>query len=228
MNILVVEDEVRLAEAIAQLLRQENYTVEIANDGETGYDLLKTGDFDLAVLDIMLPMVDGLTILKKLREEKFSFPVLMLTARDRTIDKIQGLDTGADDYLAKPFDSGELLARVRALLRRKGEVIINGRLTCGNIWLDHRRLLLGNENTEMIITKKEADLLEYLILKEGIVSSKEQITEKLWGFNSEMEYNNVEVYISFLRKKLKHLGSGFNIKTIRGLGYSVERRTDVQ
>ncbi|HPJ22681.1 MAG TPA: response regulator transcription factor [Clostridia bacterium] len=228
MNILVVEDEVRLAEAIAQLLRQENYTVEIANDGETGYDLLKTGDFDLAVLDIMLPMVDGLTILKKLREEKFSFPVLMLTARDRTIDKIQGLDTGADDYLAKPFDSGELLARVRALLRRKGEVIINGRLTCCNIWLDHRRLLLGNENTEMIITKKEADLLEYLILKEGIVSSKEQITEKLWGFNSEMEYNNVEVYISFLRKKLKHLGAGFSIKTIRGLGYSVERRTDVQ
>lgn len=227
MKILVVEDEVRLAEAIGQMLEQENYTVEIANDGEEGYDLLMAGDYDLTVLDIMLPSVDGLTILKKLREEKKSLPVLILTARDKISDKIYGLDTGADDYLAKPFDSGEFLARVRALLRRKGEMIIPGRLKCGNIWLDHRQLTMGNEYNELTITKKEADLMEYLILKEGIISSKEQITEKLWGFNSEMEYNNVEVYMSFLRKKIKHLNADLTIKTTRGLGYSIERLKNV-
>jgi DNA-binding response OmpR family regulator len=227
MKILVVEDEVRLAEAIGHMLEQEHYTVEIANDGEEGYDLLMAGDYDLTVLDIMLPSIDGFTILKKLREEKHNLPVLVLTAKDKVSDKIYGLDTGADDYLAKPFDSGEFLARVRALLRRKGEMIVRGRLECGNIWLDHRQLTMGNDKCELTITKKEADLLEYLILKEGIVSSKEQITEKLWGFNSEMEYNNVEVYMSFLRKKLNHLGANVNIKTVRGLGYSIERQNNV-
>lgn len=227
MNILIVEDEERLAEAIGHLLKQENYTVEIANDGEYGYDLLIAGDYDLAILDIMLPSMNGLILLKKLREEKHNLPVLLLTAKNKTSDKITGLDTGADDYLVKPFDSGELLARVRALLRRKGEVIVQGRLCYGNIWLDHRRLIVGNAKNEVVITKKEADLLEYLIVKEGRVSSKEQITEKLWGFNSEMEYNNVEVYISFLRKKLAHLEADIKIKTIRGLGYSMERNGDV-
>ncbi len=227
MNILVVEDEKRLAEAIGKLLEQENYTVEIANDGEEGYDLLVAGDFDLAILDIMLPSIDGLTILKRIREERCYLPVLILTAKDKVSEKIHGLDIGADDYLSKPFDSGELLARVRAMLRRKGDIIVSGRLECGNIWLDHRKLIMGNDISEMTITKKEADLLEYLILKEGIVSSKEQITEKLWGFNSEMEYNNVEVYISFLRKKLKHLEANINIKTIRSLGYSIERISNV-
>lgn len=222
MKILIVEDETRLAEAIAQLLSRENYNTEIAYDGEDGYELLMTGDFDLVLLDIMLPSMDGMTLLKRIREARVSIPVLMLTARNKTSEKINGLDTGADDYLAKPFDSGELLARVRALLRRRGEIMPEEKLVCGNLWLDHRRLKMGTTCKELTITKKEADLLEYLIQKKGLVSSKEQITEKLWGYNSEMEYNNVEVYISFLRKKLKHLEADSEIKTRRGLGYCLE------
>lgn len=222
MRILFVEDEYRLAEALAQILRMHTYTVDIANDGETGLDFALSNVYDLFILDIMLPGRDGLSVLEEVRKAKIATPVLMLTARGEVLDKIKGLDLGADDYLSKPFNSDELLARVRALLRRKGEIIQSDELICQNIRLNHMKLKIGNGIHEIDITKKEADLLEFLILSKGQVLSKTRITEKLWGFESEAEYNNVEVYMSFLRKKLNFLNADISIKTKRGIGYILE------
>lgn len=227
MRILFVEDEYRLAEALAQILRMQNYIVDIANDGESGLDFALSNVYDLIILDIMLPGRDGLSVLEEIRKAKFATPILMLTARSEVGDKIKGLDLGADDYLSKPFNSDELLARVRALLRRKGEIIQGDELTFGNIRLNHLKLKIGNGLHEIDITKKEADLLEFLILSKGQVLSKSRITEKLWGFESEAEYNNVEVYMSFLRKKLKFLNAEIGIKTIRGMGYTLEEINNV-
>lgn len=227
MKILIVEDEKRLAEAVAQLLRQQNYTVDIAFDGADGLDMVTNGSYDLLILDIMLPIMDGIKLLTKLRADEILIPILMLTAMNSVPDRIKGLDKGADDYLVKPFDSGELIARVRALLRRKWEYLPDGMLDCGNLRLDHDRLVLRCGDDSLSITKKEADLLEYLMLREGHVLTKGQITEKLWGYDSEMEYNNVEVYVSFIRKKLKHLGACVGIRTMRGHGYMLERKNDV-
>jgi len=207
---------------LAQILRMHTYTVDIANDGETGLDFALSNVYDLFILDIMLPGRDGLSVLEEVRKAKIATPVLMLTARGEVLDKIKGLDLGADDYLSKPFNSDELLARVRALLRRKGEIIQSDELICQNIRLNHMKLKIGNGIHEIDITKKEADLLEFLILSKGQVLSKTRITEKLWGFESEAEYNNVEVYMSFLRKKLNFLNADISIKTKRGIGYILE------
>ena len=226
MRILFVEDEHRFADALAQILRHQNYTVDIAYDGISGFDYAMSNVYDLLILDIMLPGQDGLSILKEVRKTRMNVPVLLLTARGETLDKVAGLDLGADDYLAKPFDSDELLARIRALLRRKGQIIQSSLLSCGKIRLDHLKLKLGNGDTEIDITKKEADLLEYLILSKGQVLSKSRITEKLWGFESEAEYNNVEVYMSFLRKKLKYLEADIGIRTLRGIGYILEDKVN--
>lgn len=227
MRILLVEDEYRLAEALAHILKLQNYSVDIANDGDIGLDFALSNVYDLLILDIMLPKRDGLSILKEIRRTKMATPVLLLTARGEVYDKVNGLDQGADDYLAKPFDSDELLARVRALLRRKGEIIPDGELICGKIRLNHLKLRIGNGINEIDITKKEADLLEYMILRKGQVLSKSRITEKLWGFESEAEYNNVEVYMSFLRKKLTYLNSDITIRTKRGIGYILEEKNFV-
>ena len=222
MRILLVEDEVPLAEAIAQILKKENYTVDLVHDGESGLDYALSNIYDLILLDIMLPKQDGLMVLKQLRKDGILTPVLLLTAKGEISDKVSGLDSGADDYLAKPFAKEELLARLRALLRRKGELIPTKGLQYGDILLDHDRLLLRKEESEINLTLKEADLMEFLILRKGLIASKELIIEKLWGFDSEAEHNNVEVYISFLRKKLSFLKSEVGIKTTRGIGYSLE------
>ena len=222
MRILVVEDEKYLAEALSQILLQNNYTVDTVNDGEAGLDNALTGIYDVILLDVMLPKMNGFDIIKTLRSEKIATPVLLLTAKNDIEDKIRGLDCGADDYLPKPFDTRELLARIRAMTRRGGEVLINNNeLKVGDITLDTTSMQLRGPLRETALTKKEFELLEYLIINKSMIISKEQIIEKLWGFESEAEANYVEVYISFLRKKLAFVSESVTISTVRGVGYRI-------
>jgi DNA-binding response OmpR family regulator len=222
MRILIIEDELHLSEALTQILKKANFTVDTALDGEIGLDDALTNIYDLILLDIMLPKIDGLSILKELRKENINTPVLLLTARNQVDDRVKGLNLGADDYLAKPFAQEELIARIHALLRRKGNPIINEQLCIGNIILDYQNLTLSCNDKNITLTLKESELLQFLIIRKSSITPKDMLIEKLWGFNSEADSNNVEVYISFIRKKLKHLNSNVFIKTSRGLGYSLE------
>lgn len=222
MRILVVEDELHLAEALTQILRKNNYSVDAAHDGEVGLDNALSNIYDVIILDIMLPKMDGIAILKELRKEGIATPVILLTARGEISDRVIGLDCGADDYLAKPFATEELLARIRALSRRKGEVVLSNTLKFGDMELNTATLKLSSEGKEVKLILKESELLELLISRKNAATSKEIIIEKLWGFDSEVEHNNVEVYISFLRKKLVHLSSEVIINTVRGVGYILE------
>lgn len=222
MRVLIVEDEKYLAEALSHLLSKTNYTVDCVYDGEEGLDYALSGIYDAIILDIMLPKMDGLSVLKSLRSEGVATPVILLTAKSDIEDRIKGLDCGADDYLPKPFDTGELLARLRALARRGGEVIVNNNeLRLGDIRLDTNTMQLYGRMHETSLTKKEFELLRYLIVNKSLVISKEQIIEKLWGFDSEAEANYVEVYISFLRKKLAFVSEEVTISTVRGMGYKI-------
>lgn len=222
MRILIVEDELHLAEALTQILKKNNYTVDAVNDGESGLDNALSNIYDLILLDIMLPKMDGISILKKLRKEGISTPVILLTAKGEISDKVVGLDSGADDYLAKPFATEELLARIRAMSRRKGEVLPDNTLRFGDIELNTANLKLSKDSKEVKLILKESELLEFLIARKNTVTSKELIIEKIWGFDSEVEHNHVEVYISFLRKKLAFLNSEVTINTVRGVGYVLE------
>ncbi|KHL96572.1 transcriptional regulator [Paenibacillus sp. IHB B 3415] len=222
MRILIVEDEIHLAEALTQILKKHNYSVDSVHDGRSGLDYAQSGIYDLLLLDIMMPEMDGISVLKELRKDGISTPVIMLTAKGEITDMVTGLDHGADDYIAKPFSSEELLARIRAALRRKGEVIPEDGLKFGDIELNTANPKLTVKGKEIKLNLKETELLELLILRKQAVTSKEQIIEKLWGFDSEAEHNNVEVYISFLRKKLTFLNSEVRISTIRGVGYVLE------
>jgi DNA-binding response OmpR family regulator len=222
MRILIAEDEVHLAEAVSQILKKNNYSVDIVHDGRSGLDYARSGIYDLLLLDIMMPEMDGIKVLKTLRREGNHTPVILLTAKGDLSDKVSGLDYGADDYIAKPFATEELLARIRAALRRKGEVIPEDSLKYGDIELNTTQLKLSVQDKEIKLNLKENELLELLITRKQAITSKEQIIEKLWGFDSEVEYNNVEVYISFLRKKLTFLHSSVRINTIRGVGYVLE------
>ncbi len=222
MRILIVEDEIHLAEALTQILKKNNYTVDAVNDGKSGLDNALSDIYDLIILDIMLPEMDGITVLKNIRKEGLSTPVILLTARGEVSDKVIGLDSGADDYLAKPFATEELLARIRAASRRKGEVLQDNTLKFGDIELNKTNLKLSKGGKEIKLILKESELLELLILRKSSITSKELVIEKLWGFDSEAEHNNVEVYVSFLRKKLSFLDSSVAINTIRGVGYVLE------
>ncbi|MDD9270786.1 response regulator transcription factor [Paenibacillus sp. GCM10023248] len=222
MRILIVEDEVHLAEALSQILKKHHYSVDTVYDGQSGLDHALSGIYDLLLLDIMLPEMDGITLLKTLRGQGNSTPVILLTAKGETSDKITGLDYGADDYVSKPFSTEELLARIRAALRRKGEVIADDALKWGDIELNTASLKLTCKGKELKLNLKESELLELLLTRKHAITSKEQIIEKLWGFDSDVEHNNVEVYISFLRKKLTFLQSAVRINTIRGVGYVLE------
>lgn len=224
MRILIVEDEVHLAEALTQILRKHNYTVDTVNDGEAGLDNALSNIYDLILLDIMLPKIDGITILKEIRKEGIGTPVILLTAKGEVSDKVIGLDSGADDYLPKPFATEELLARIRAMARRKGEVLQDNTLKFGDIELNPATLKLSCKNKEVKLILKESELLEFLICRNKAVTSKELIIEKLWGFDSDVEHNHVEVYISFLRKKLLFLTSKVSIITVRGVGYTLEEK----
>lgn len=225
MRILIVEDELHLAEALTQILKKNHYSVDAVHDGRTGLDYAQTGIYDLLLLDIMMPEMDGISVLKALRQQGIATPIILLTAKGEITDKVIGLDYGADDYIAKPFSSEELLARIRAALRRKGEVLPEDGLKFGDIQLNTANLKLSVNGKEMKLNLKENELLELLITRKQGVTSKEQIIEKLWGFDSDVEYNNVEVYISFLRKKLNFLHSQIKISTIRGVGYVLEEVT---
>lgn len=223
MRILVVEDERHLNEALTHLLKKNRYTVDSVFDGEAGLDNALTGIYDVIVLDIMLPKMDGYAVLAEMRRESINTPVILLTAKGEISDKVRGLDCGADDYLAKPFSTDELLARIRALGRRKGEIIPSGNLSFGDIELNTQSLTLYKGVSEIHLTLKESELLEFLIRNKNMVVSKDQIIEKLWGFESEAESNHVEVYISFLRKKLAYIQSSVSITTIRGVGYTLSK-----
>jgi DNA-binding response OmpR family regulator len=222
VRILIVEDEVHLAEALAQILRKNNYTVDAVNDGISGLDNALSGIYDLIMLDIMLPGMDGISILKSIRKEGLSTPVILLTAKGEISDKVAGLDSGADDYLAKPFATEELLARIRAASRRRGEVMCGSILKFNDIELNTAALKLSKGSSQIKLILKESELLELLILRKNAVTPKELIIEKLWGYDSDAEDNNVEVYISFLRKKLSFLNSSTTITTVRGVGYVLE------
>lgn len=222
MRLLIVEDELHLAEALVQILRKNNYTVDMANDGESGLDHALSNIYDVILLDIMLPKMDGINLLKHIRKDGITTPVILLTAKGELHDKVIGLDSGADDYLPKPFAAEELLARIRAMSRRKGEICSDSTLKYGDIALNTATLKLSSSNKDVKLTLKESELLEFLILRKNIATSKELIIEKIWGFDSEIEHNHVEVYISFLRKKFTFLNSKTSINTVRGVGYILE------
>ena len=223
MRVLVIEDEVRLAATLRDLLEMDGYTVDVCHDGESGLDNALSAIYDVVLLDVMLPKLDGFTVLRRLRASGNSTPVLMLTARSEVSDKVQGLDCGADYYLTKPFEPRELLACVRALIRRQPELRgSDGGLTCGDLRLDKNTFSLFCGDRSVRLSRKEFDLMELLMLNQKQVLTKETLLLKIWGYESEAEDNNVEVYISFLRRKLEHLRSQVKIRTIRMVGYCLE------
>ncbi|MDR0596045.1 MAG: response regulator transcription factor [Clostridiales Family XIII bacterium] len=221
MKVLMVEDERYLAEAVARILKKNNYDIDLAFDGEEGYIAAASGVYDVVLLDIMLPKKDGITVLKELRADGVTTPVIMLTALGEIEDRVRGLDSGADDYLPKPFKTEELMARMRAVLRRRGELLPEGALSFGDIEYNPNTLALSRGDKSFNLTKKEGNLLEYLLANQGQALSPDAIIEKVWGWDSEAEDNHVQVYISFLRKKLAGLDSEVKIKTIRNVGYTL-------
>lgn len=224
MKILIVEDEFALADVIRDRLVQDDYEADIAHDGYDGETLALTNVYDLIILDGMLPGIDGYDILQHARKKGIICPIIMLTARAELADKIRGLNCGADDYMTKPFEIEELLARVNAMLRRQSGFI--GELpSYGDIILDKRigSLTCTGTGRSIKISSKELLLMEYLLINRQTIVTREQISDRIWGFEDDLEYNNVEVYISFLRKKLKYLGAGTSIMTQRGIGYYLEK-----
>ncbi len=215
MRLLLVEDEERLVEALSYLLRKNGYTVDTALDGNLGMEMASTGIYDVIILDRMLPGLDGIQILVEIRRQQFDTPVLLLTAKDAPKDRVEGLDAGADDYLVKPFATDELLARLRALGRRKSKPFADIRVSAGDLILDPLRCEVNKGEEVISLSAKESLLLQLLMGNPGQVVSKERIFEKVWGYYSEAEFANVELYIHYLRKKL---GNEY-IKTVRGIGY---------
>ena len=223
MKILLVDDERALTQALSQILSQNKYSVDTACDGEEGLDMALSGIYDLIILDIMMPKLDGIEVLKEIRRAKFDTPVLMLTAKSETVDKIEGLNFGADDYLTKPFNTQELLARIKALLRRR-EKFTSDELTFGDIILNRDTYELKCGDKKVGLGKKEFQILEMLILSNGKSIDKEKFITKIWGYDSDAEYNTIEVYISFLRKKLLAVSSKTEIKSLRSIGYTLESK----
>lgn len=227
MRLLIVEDEVRLADTLRQLLKRQGYTTDVYYDGVSGLDNAMTGIYDLMVLDVMLPGMNGFQVVKKLREAGVATPVLMLTAKSDVSDRIHGLDCGADYYLTKPFAPEELLACVRTLLRRSGgQLQESDTLTWGDLSLERATFSLSCAERTVRLSRREYDLMELLMRNGSQVVTKEQILVKVWGYDSQAEDNNVEVYISFLRRKLNHLHSTVKIKTLRMLGYCLTQEVE--
>ncbi len=224
MRILVVEDEYKIADIISSRLKEEKYTVDTSLDGEEGLYNALTGIYDLILLDVMLPKVDGFEILKKIKEEQISSKVIMLTAKGMLEDKLHGFDIGVDDYITKPFHIEELVARVNVQLRKQDIVNNKDILEYGDLKLNIRttKLTCKSTNETIDIICKEFLILEYLMKNSGQVISKATLYDKVWGLDSEIESNNLEAYISFIRKKLKAISSKTTIKAIRGLGYKLE------
>ena len=222
MRILVVEDEKNLASALVKLLEGQQYAAEAVYDGQSGLDYARSGQYDALILDVMLPSLSGFQIASTLREEGIDAPILMLTARDKVNDKVRGLDSGADDYLTKPFTTEELLARVRALPRRRGTVQMDAVIS-GDITLSLGASTLSRQDKQVRLSRKEQEVMYILMsLPPGHIVSKDELIMKVWGADSEAVDNNVEAYISFLRKKLLYLNSAVQIIAQRRLGYLLE------
>lgn len=222
MKLLLVEDEYRMAQALGEILRRESYEVDHCVDGNNGLAALESGIYDVAILDVMLPGINGFEVVKRARKSGVKTPVLMLTAKAEIDDKVKGLDSGADDYLTKPFATKELLARVRALARRTIDTA-DGELKYGDIELDITTATLTciSNGQSVRLSEKECRVMEYLIANQNQILTREQLVLKIWGVESEAEYNNVEVYMSFTRKKLSFVGAKTEIKAVRGLGYEL-------
>lgn len=222
MNILIIEDEYSLADAIAETLKSENFNVCIKTDGEDGENEALTGNYDLTILDVMLPSKSGFDILRALGQAKIKTPVIMLTAKSEMDDKLNGLEHGADDYITKPFAMRELMARIKVVLKRANNIDNTDLLEFSDIALDLKNAKLKCNDNEIQISGKELELLEQLLINKNQISSREILAERIWGYDSEAEYNNVEVYITFIRRKLKLIDSKVKIKAVRGVGYKLE------
>lgn len=221
MTVLVVEDERNLADAICQIMKENKYQCDVVYHGVDGLEYAQSGIYDVILLDIMLPGIDGFEIVRRLRKEKNEAPILLLTARDALSDKVKGLDCGADDYLTKPFATEELLARVRALTRRKGEVMVH-ELAVEDVTLGLSTCVLSKGEKSVKLGFKEFEIMKLLMANPKNIIQKEEILTKVWGYDSDAEDNNVEVYICFLRKKLSFLKSNLTISTVRKIGYHLE------
>ena len=223
MRLLLAEDEHSLSRALVKILEKNNYTAEAVYNGEDALAFLETGDYDAAILDIMMPKMDGITVLQKLRAQGNLIPVLILTAKSEVDDKVLGLDSGANDYLTKPFDTKELLARIRAMTRNQN--IVASKLTFGNITLDRATFELSSPTGSFRLANKEFQMMEILMSNPQNLFSTERLMEKIWGYDSEAEINVVWVYISYLRKKLTALHANIQIKAARNAGYSLEENS---
>lgn len=224
MRILIIEDEFNLADAVACMLRKEKYIVDISTDGEDGLFYALTGAYDLIILDVMLPKMSGFEVLKAIRDKQILSKVIMLTAKSGIDDKLNGFHQGANDYLTKPFHMDELLARVNVQLKNPIRASYSDNLEFGDVILNISNSVLTctNTNNSVELVCKEFQLLEYFMNNPGRILSKEQIYDKVWGIYNDIESNNLEAYLSFLRKKMKAIGSKINIRCVRGLGYKLE------
>ncbi len=221
MQVLIVEDDIRLAQALGQILEENHYQVDLVHDGNQGLAYAESGSYDVIILDVMLPRKSGLEVVAELRRANVATPVLMLTARTTVQDKITGLDSGADDYMTKPFSPAELLAHLRALTRRQGQVVFE-KIDFGDISLNLESHDLSCGSKAINLSYKEFSIANILISSKGQIVSKDMLISKVWGVESSAVDNNVEAYISFLRKKLKFLGSNTQIETVRKVGYRLE------
>lgn len=224
MRILIVEDEKRLADALYQILLEQKYMADVVYDGNDGLEYGLSGIYDLIILDIMLPYRDGFQVAYELRKSKIETPILMLTAKDTVSDKVNGLDMGADDYMTKPFAPEELTARIRALTRRKGEVVVD-EISFDDFSFNASTNILSKDTKSVHLNFKEAEILKLLLSKPDVLISKDEIITKVWGYDSDVGSNNVEAYISFLRRKLAFINSNSEIKAIKKMGYRLERAT---
>ena len=224
MRILVIEDEIRLAEALQQILEKEKYMVDIVHNGQDGFDYASSGIYDAIIMDVMIPSKNGFQLTADLRKAGVSTPIIMLTARDSLDDKVEGLDRGADDYMTKPFAPQELLARLRALTRRQGEVVVDT-MQFGDLALDLSSCTLSAKGKSTHLSFKEFEIMKLLLSGSGNVIGKEEILVKVWGYDGDATENNVEAYISFLRKKLNFIETEVEIASLRKMGYKLERKS---
>ena len=222
MRILLAEDEVSLARAVVRILEKNSYSAEAVYNGLDALHFLESGEYDLAILDIMMPKMDGITVVQNLRRQGNTVPVIMLTARSEINDKVLGLDSGANDYMTKPFDAKELLARIRVLTR--GQHLTDSKLHFGNITLDRATFVLSSPSGSFQLANKEFQMMELLMSNPRNLFSSERFMEKIWGYDTDAEINVVWVYISYLRKKLAALQADIQIKSSRNAGYTLEER----
>lgn len=221
MRLLLVEDSVSLSDSLKTILEKENYEVQCVYDGEEGLIYAQSGIYDLIILDVMMPKKNGFEVLQELRNKKISTPIIMLTALSQELNKVQGLDLGADDYLPKPFSTPELLARIRALLRRRGDVLTDNTMSYGNVSLNLSSYTISNGDKSVKLSNKECEIIRYLFEKPKFVAEKDALVNKVWGFENDFESNSLEVFMSFVRKKLTFINANFSIQSIRGVGYQL-------